>query len=55
MKSISGTSDDGGAGIAADDLSAALQGMTVTVEEGVMGCGDETHEPVENLAILAAE
>ena len=35
-------SDDGGAGIAADDLSAALQGMTVTVEEGVMGCGDET-------------
>ena len=42
VKSTSGTSDDGGAGIAADDLSAALQGMTVTVEEGVMGCGDET-------------
>ena len=28
------------------DLSAKLKGM---------GCGDETHEPVENLAILAAE
>ena len=40
VKSISGASD--GAGVAADDLSAALQGMTVTVEEGVMGCGDES-------------
>ena len=39
VKSISGASDS--AGVAADDLSAALQGMTVTVEEGVMGCGDE--------------
>ena len=43
VKSISGASDS--AGVAADDLSAALQGMTVTVEEGVMGCGDETAAP----------